>query len=53
MNEDELRILITRGEDSQHQFKRYSTNVDALAAELIALTNSMGGQLFVGVAGRD
>jgi predicted HTH transcriptional regulator len=53
MNEYELRVLITRGEDSQHQFKRYFTNVDALATELIALTNSMGGQLFVGVAGRD
>ncbi|MHB8252666.1 MAG: Fic family protein [Acidiferrobacter sp.] len=50
MNEDELRAIIARGEDSQHQFKRDFTNVDALAAELIALANSMGGQLFIGVA---
>lgn len=50
MNEDELRAIIARGEDSQHQFKRDFTNVDVLAAELIALANSMGGQLFVDVA---
>ena len=50
MNEDELGAILARGEDSRHQFKRDFTNADALAAELAALANGTGGQLFIGVA---
>ncbi len=49
MNEAELFAILARGEDSRHQFKRDFTNVEALAAELIAFANSVGGQLFIGV----
>jgi len=49
MNEAELHIILARGEDSHHQFKRDFTNVDTLAAELIAFANSVGGRLFIGV----
>lgn len=49
INETELRTILARGEDSRHQFKRDCTQVDALAAELIAFANSVGGRLFIGV----
>ncbi|MCK5848825.1 MAG: putative DNA binding domain-containing protein [Caldisericia bacterium] len=41
---------ITRGEDSQNQFKKNINNVDALAIELIAFSNTVGGKIFVGVS---
>ena len=50
MNETELLAILARGEDSHHQFKRDFSNIDALAAELIAFANTGGGQLFIGVA---
>lgn len=50
MSEAELLQILARGEDSQHQFKSDITNADALAAELIALANSAGGDLYIGVA---
>src|SRR5690606_12283700 len=49
MNSSELTKVLTRGEDSRHQFKRDVTNGDSLAAELAAFANSGGGQLFLGV----
>jgi len=49
MNLSELTSIITRGEDSRHQFKRDATNADGLAAELAAFANSGGGWLFLGV----
>ncbi len=48
MNETELLVILARGEDSHHQFKRDFSNSDALAAELIAFANTGGGQLFIG-----
>ncbi|WP_144937077.1 RNA-binding domain-containing protein [Pseudomonas alabamensis] len=45
----ELHQILSRGEDSRHQFKRDFTNVDALAAELVALANTCGGYLLIGV----
>ncbi len=48
MNETELLDLLARGEDSRHQFKENFSNVDALAAELVAFANSGGGLLIVG-----
>ena len=45
----DLLEILARGEDSQHQFKENFSNVNALAAELVAMTNAQGGQIFVGV----
>lgn len=49
MNEAELTAIIGRGEDSRHQFKRDFSNIDSLAAELIAFANTRGGLLLIGV----
>ena len=48
MNETELLAILARGEDSRHQFKENFSNVDSLAAELAAFSNSGGGTLIVG-----
>lgn len=49
MEAEELIEIISRGEDSRHQFKADVTNVDALAAEIVAFSNSRGGQIIIGV----
>ena len=48
MNETELLAILARGEDSRHPFKENFSNVDSLAAELVAFANSGGGMLIVG-----
>lgn len=45
----ELIEVISRGEDSRHQFKADLRNADSLAAEIIAFSNSAGGRIFIGV----
>lgn len=50
MTEAELLQQIALGEDSRHQFKRTFNNPDAVAAELVAFSNSGGGTLLIGVA---
>lgn len=50
MTEVELLQILTRGEDSRHQFKREAHNADSIAAELTAFANSGGGRLFLGVS---
>lgn len=45
----ELHQILDRGEDSRHQFKRDFSNIDALAAELVAFANTSGGYLLIGV----
>ncbi len=50
MNEAELLAIIACGEDSRHQFKRDFSNIDSLAAELIAFANTSGGFLLIGVS---
>jgi len=45
----ELLEIISRGEDSKHQLKANFTNVNSLAVELVAFSNSGGGTLFIGV----
>lgn len=45
----QLETILAQGEDSQHQFKRNFTNVDSLAAELVAFANAGGGHLIIGV----
>jgi len=49
MELDSLKQQILSGEDSQHQFKVDIHNADALAAEIVAMANSEGGTLFIGV----
>ena len=49
MNRDELRKLIIRGEDSRNQFKVDIRNAESLATEMVAFTNSDGGNIYIGV----
>ena len=49
MTESELVQQIALGEHSRQQFKRTVTHPDALAAELVAFSNSGGGTLMIGV----
>lgn len=49
MNLSELQAIINRGEDGQHQFKADITNINALATEMVAFSNSRGGILLIGV----
>jgi len=52
MTDLELKKLLQKGEDSQQQFKQSITNGNALAAEMVAFSNSIGGTLFIGVNDR-
>ncbi len=45
----ELIQRIDRGEDSRTQFKRNITNTQSLAGDLVAFSNSSGGQILIGV----
>jgi ATP-dependent DNA helicase RecG len=45
----ELLEIVARGEDSRHQFKDDFTNAASLAGEIVALANSGGGKIFIGV----
>ena len=49
MEAAELIEIISRGEDSSHQFKADVNNADSLAAEIVAFSNSGGGRMFIGV----
>ena len=49
METTELIEIIARGEDSKNQFKENFHNVDSLAAEIVAFSNSGGGKIFIGV----
>ena len=49
METTELIDILSRGEDSRHQFKADVTNADALAAEIVAFSNTAGGRIFIGV----
>tara|TARA_R110001583_G_scaffold87175_1_gene227790 strand:- start:7488 stop:8648 length:1161 start_codon:yes stop_codon:yes gene_type:complete len=49
METTELIDILSRGEDSRHQFKADITNVDALAAEIVSFSNTAGGRIFIGV----
>ena len=47
--EAEIRAQISQGEDQQHEFKRLIDNPESIAGEIVALANSDGGLLFIGV----
>jgi len=49
METEELLSIIANGEDSKHQFKADITNANAVAAEMVAFSNSKGGFLVIGV----
>lgn len=44
----ELLEILSRGEDTRHQFKKNVTNADALAADMVAFSNGAGGKMFIG-----
>ena len=48
----ELQKIVARGEDSRLQSKADVRNVDALASEMVAFSNSEGGRLLIGVTDR-
>ena len=50
LTSDSLQTILNQGEDSQHQFKENLTNIDSLAAELVAFSNGAGGALVIGVS---
>lgn len=50
METTELIDLLSRGEDSRQQFKTDMNNADALAAEIVAFSNTAGGRIFIGVS---
>src|SRR5437660_5429503 len=50
MEAAELLDIIAKGEDTAHQFKANVTNVDSLAQEMVAFSNSGGGMLLIGVS---
>lgn len=52
MDLNELKTIISRGEDSRHQFKEDIRNEDSIAAEMVAFSNSRGGQIFIGVSNK-
>ena len=45
----EIMQILAQGEDSRNQFKRNVNNIDALAIEIIAFSNTLGGRIFIGV----
>jgi len=49
METTELIEIISRGEDSKHQLKENFTNVNSLAAEIVAFSNTNGGIILIGV----
>lgn len=49
MNATEVKRLTALGEDSGRQFKEDVRNADSLAAEMVALSNSVGGVILIGV----
>lgn len=49
METSELIEILARGEDTKNQYKENFYNVDSLAGEIVALSNSGGGKIFIGV----
>ena len=49
METTELIDILSRSEDSRHQFKVDVRNEHSLASEMVAFSNTDGGQIFLGV----
>jgi len=52
MEASELLSIVAAGESSKVQFKREISHNDALAAEMVAMGNSKGGIVLIGVEDR-
>jgi ATP-dependent DNA helicase RecG len=52
MEIEELLEIVSRDEDSKHQFKSDVTNDVSLSQEMVAFSNSGGGDIFIGVNDR-
>ncbi len=50
MDYNTLKSIASKGEDSQHQFNEDIRNIDTLAAEIVAFSNSQGGSIFIGIS---
>lgn len=50
METAELLEIVSRDEDSRHQFKANVTNETSLGQELVAFSNSGGGSIYIGVS---
>lgn len=50
METAQLLEIISRDEDSRHQFKADVTNETSLGQEMVAFSNSGGGAIFIGVS---
>jgi len=50
MEKSELLAIISRDEDSKHQFKANVTNEISLAQEMIAFSNTLGGMIIIGAS---
>ncbi|MGA9537137.1 MAG: RNA-binding domain-containing protein [Desulfobacterales bacterium] len=49
MKKSELKAITAKGEDSRLQFKQDIRNVDVLATEMVAFSNSECGRILIGV----
>jgi ATP-dependent DNA helicase RecG len=49
METTEILEIVNRGEDSKNQFKENVNNPNSLTAEIVAFSNSGGGNIFIGV----
>ena len=52
MDLNKLQQIVSKGEDGRHQFKEDIRNIDSLAAEIVAFSNSRGGRIFIGVTNK-
>lgn len=50
METAELLEIVSRDEDSRHQFKANLTNETSLGQEMVAFSNSGGGSIYIGVS---
>lgn len=50
MERSEIMAAALAGEDSRHQFKETIDNADSLAAEMVAMLNTDGGMIYIGIA---
>jgi len=53
MNSSKLKDIIACGETSKVQFKETLPNNESMSRELVAMSNSGGGQIFIGVKDKD
>jgi len=49
MNKKVISELIAQGENSSIEFKSDDVRPEALAREMVALSNTLGGTVFIGV----